>query len=289
MSAKASKDAANSIQNGVQTVDPVRPNAPQMLDWRTAVKDALAFNTNNYMERANLARLTNQTNRIEAKRMYRSFQPRFDELQNQIGTNALSYSRGELPADVVANIGRAAATRGLSNGFGQGARGGGAGTALGTLNLRNLGLTSLDLSKFGTNLAMNASLQAKQLSPGLFDPAQLMVGPNQAVGYEAQNVGIQNDADRYWNQLQNKAMWDNTSAGNRATQMATETRLAGQLAQAQSVAAGASSLAGAVGGMGGGMGGGTATSYGGGFAGAPTGGQVSGYGYNPNQGYYPLA
>lgn len=285
MSAKASKDAANAMQSGVQTVDPVRPGAPQMLDWRTAVKDALAFNTNNYLQRANLARLTNQTNRIEAKRMYRSFQPRFDELQNQIGTNALSYSRGELPADVVANIGRAAATRGLSNGFGQGARGGGAGTALGTLNLRNLGLTSLDLSKFGTNLAMNASLQAKQLSPGLFDPAQLMVGPNQAVGYEAQNVSIQNDADRYWNQLQNKALWDNTSAGNRANQMANETRLAGQLAQAQSIAAGASSLAGAVGGMGGG----TATSYGGGFSGAPAGGQVAGYGYNPNQGYYPLA
>lgn len=285
MSAKASKDAANAIQSGVQTVEPIRPNAPQMLDWRTAVKDALAFNTNNYVQRANLARLNNQTNRIEAQRMYRGFQPRFDELQNQIGANALSYSRGELPQDVVANIGRAAATRGLQSGFGLGARGGGAGTALGTLNLRNLGLTSLDLSKFGTGLAMNASLQAKQLSPGLFDPAQLMVSPGQAVGYAAQNVGIQNDADRYWNQLENRALWDNTSAGNRANQMATEARLAGQLAQAQSIASGASALGGAVGGMGGG----TATSYGNQFAGAPTGGQVPGYGYNPSGGYYPLA
>lgn len=285
MSNKASKKAANSLEQ-FDTVDPVKPNAPETVDWRTAVKDALSFNTNNYVDRANLARMTNQTNRTEQLRMLRGFQPYFDQLQNQIGQNALSYSRGELPQDVVNSIGRSAASRGLQGGFGQGARGGGAGTALGTLNLRNLGLTSLDLSKFGTQLAMNANQQAKNLSPGLFDPAQLMIGPGQAVGYEAQNVGIQNEAARYWNQLQNKAMWDNTSTGNKANQMATEARLAGSLAQSQAITQGASSLAGAVGGMGGGMGG-----MGGGYAtaGAPSGGAVPGYGYNPNQGYYPLA
>lgn len=234
---KASKAAASAMRNGVQTFDPIEPDAPQTVDWQRAVNDALGFNIGNAHLRNDLSRMTNSFNTREAQRMYRTFQPSFDSLQRQIGTNALSFSRGELPADVVESLGRAAATRGLSNGFGQGARGGGSGTALGSSLLRGLGLTSLDLSKFGTQLAMQAGLQAKQLSPPLFDPASLMVNPNQAVGYEFQNTGIENDAARYWNQLQNQALMGNVSAQNVANTKATEAELAGKMAQAQAIAA----------------------------------------------------
>lgn len=284
MASQSSKKAAGAMREGVQTVDPIRPNAPQTVDWRRAVLDALNFNRNNFTQAADLARMTNRANTVEAKRQYRAMQPYFDTLQRQLGQNALSYSQGELPADVVESIGKAAASRGLQGGFGMGARGAGAGTALSSLNLRNLGLTSLDLSKFGSQLAMQAGLQAKQLSPGLVDPLSLMVNPNQAVGYAYQNAGIMNEADRYWNQLQNKALWDNVSAGNTANMNATNTALAGDLAMAQGVAQAGQSLGGAVGRYS------TNQSYvPQSFSGAPTGGQVPGYGYNPSQGYYRLA
>ncbi len=233
--ASASKDAANAMREGVQTFDPIKPGDPQLLDWRNATNQSLGFNINNANQRHQLAALTNTFNTRQAQRMYRTFQPSFDSLQSQIGENALSFSRGQLPDDVVQSVGRAASQRGLSGGFGQGARGGGSGSAMGNSLLRGLGLTSLDLSKFGTGLAMNANLQAKQLAPPLYDPAQLMVNPNQAVAYEGQNVAIQNDAARYWNQLQNNALMGNVSAQNTANQNATNTQLAGQLAQAQAI------------------------------------------------------
>lgn len=243
--ASASKRAAAAMREGVQTFDPIQPDAPQTVDWRRAVNEALGFNIGNAQQRNDLASMTNAFNTRQAQKMYRTFQPSFDQLQSQIGTNALSFSRGELPADVVNQMGRQAAQRGLAGGFGQGARGGGG--ALGSSLLRGLGLTSLDLSKFGTGLAMNASLQAKQLSPPLFDPAALMVNPNQAVGYEFQNTGIQNDAARYWNQLQNQALMGNVSAQNTANTNATNTELAGQLAQAQAIQQAGASVAGGIG------------------------------------------
>lgn len=291
---QASKAAAEQMRGGVQTYDPIQPtyqlmglNRPQTVDWRVASRDALNFNINQQARQQQLAGATNLFNKQQAKWMYRQFQPAFDTLQSQIGQNALSFSRGELPADVVANLGRTASTRGLQSGFGLGARGASGGTALGNSLLRGLGLTSLDLSKFGTGLAMQANMQAKQLSPALFDPTSLMVSPQQAIGYEMQNAQTQNEAARYWNQLQNQALMGNVSAQNTANQNATNTELAGRLAQAQAIQQAGSSLSGVAGTY--------ATNqtpintYGYGsptVAGASNGGGMPGYGYDPSKGYY---
>jgi len=280
---KASKAAANAQRNGVQAFNPIEPGAPQTVDWQRQVVDALKFNQNQFAGSANLARMTNNFNTREAQRMYRTFQPSFDSLQSQVGRNALSFSQGQLPSDVVQNLGRAASQRGLAGGFGQGFRGGGTGTALGNSLLRGLGLTSLDLSKFGTQLAMNASLQAKQLSPGLADPLGMLPTPGQAVGYGFQNAAIENEAARYWNQTQNNALMANTGAQNTANTNATNTELAGQLAQAQAIQQAGSSLGGAMGTYA------TNQNYLPQTAGAPSGGPVAGYGYNPSGGYYKLA
>ena len=287
---QASKKAANAMREGVQTFDPIQPtyqltglNRPQTVDWRSATNDALNYNINHQARQQQFASQTNLFNTRQAQRQYRTFQPYFDTLQSQIGRNALSFSQGQLPADVVASLGRSAATRGLSGGFGQGARGGGSGTALGNSLLRGLGLTSLDLSKFGTQMAMQANMQAKQLSPALFDPSSLMVTPQQAVGFEMQNAQTQNEAARYWNQLQNQALMGNVSAQNTANQNATNTELAGQLAQAQAIQQAGSSLAGGVGTYA------TNQSYIPSTQGAPSGGAVPGYGYNPSGGYYRLS
>lgn len=251
---KASKDAAEAQRSGVTPFNPVQPtyqltglNKPQTVDWRSAVNDALNYNINHQARQQEFAAQTNVFNTRQAQRQYRTFQPYFDTLQSQIGKNSLSYSKGELPADVLSSLGRGAATRGLAGGFGQGFRGGGTGTALGNSLIRGMGLTSLDLSKFGTQMAMQAGLQAKQLSPALFDPTSLAVSPQQAVGYQMQNANTMNSAAQYWNQLQNSAGMNNVSAQNTANQNATNTELAGQLAQAQAIQQAGSSLSGVAG------------------------------------------
>lgn len=288
---QASKKAANQMRQGVETFEPIEPNAPQTVDWRREYVDSMKFAQNNFPYAANLGNMVNTFNTRQAQKMYRTFQPSFDSLQSQIGTNALSFARGELPADVVAQLGRNAAQRGLSGGFGQGFRGGGTNSALGNSLLRGLGLTSLDLAKFGTQTAMNASLQAKQLSPALFDPTTMLVNPQQAIGYAYQNAGIQNEAARYWNQVQNQALMGNVSAQNTANQNATNTELAGQLAQAQAIQQAGATVAGGMGQYA------TNQSYipqGSGTYGAPamagaaTPSAPAGYGYNGG-GFYKLS
>lgn len=252
---KAGGGYAAQIQK-YKTVEPIEPDAPKTLDWQSVLNTVLGTNANTTGQREQLARRTNTFNAAEAKRMYGGMQPYFDQLNSQIGQNALSYSKGELPADVVSSVSRAAASRGLSSGFGQGVRAGGAGGSMGSLNLRNLGLTSLQLSQYGTQTAMEANKLAKYLSPELASSMEWMISPAQGIGYEAANVGIENEAARYWNELQNKAIWDNTSIRNQANQMAAEGKLAGRLANAQMNNAAAASAAGGASGSGGGGGGG---------------------------------
>lgn len=239
-----------------KTVEPERPDAPQTVEWQNILNEVLGMNMNNAGQREALASRTNAFNTKQAQTMYGKMQPYFNQLNQQIGQNALSYSKGELPADVVSSVSRAAASRGLQGGFGQGARGGGAGGSMGSLNLRNLGLTSLQLSQYGTQTAMEANKLAKYLSPELSSSLDWGINPMQAIGIEAGNVGIENEAARYWNELQNKAIWDNTSIANQANQMAAEGKLAGRMANAQMNQAAAQSAAGSASASGGGGGGG---------------------------------
>lgn len=242
MANKSAKKAAGQMREGVQTFDPIQPDDPLLMDWRRSALDSYNFNNNKLGLMQNIASRTNRFNVNQARRGYRTFQPYFDSLQRQVGANALGFARGELPADVVASIGRAAAQRGIQSGFG--ARGG-PGSQISNLNLRNLGLTSLDLSKFGTNLAMQANQQAAALTPALFRPESLMVSPQQAVAYDQQQINTQNEAMRYWNQVQNQALMGNVSAQNTANQNAINTQLAGQQAQAQQIAAAGNAVGGA--------------------------------------------
>src|SRR5690349_10199516 len=130
MANKSAKKAANQMQNGVQTFDPIQPDDPLLLDWRRSALDSYNFNNNKLGLMQNIAARTNRFNVGQAKQGYRSMQPYFDSLQRQVGSNALSFSRGELPADVVSSIGRAAAQRGIQSGFGRGAMGAGPGSQI---------------------------------------------------------------------------------------------------------------------------------------------------------------
>lgn len=266
MSAVGTGVAANTLQKArggyeaqmgkTKRVEPIREPNPQMFNWENAYRDVLAANEASESERFGQASRTNQFNLGQAKRSYRSMQPYFDQLQNQTGKNALSFARGELPQDVVDSIGRASAQRGLQGGFGMGASAGQQGSALAGLNLRNLGLTSLDLSKYGTGLAMDVNRQAQQLSPALSDPAAQLLNPMVGMGYAEGNVNRFNESNRYWNSLQNKAEWDNVATLNYANEAIANANLASRAQEAKMWQELGSSSGSAVSGMGGGGGGG---------------------------------
>lgn len=243
MANNAAKDAASALSNP-NTLDLQRIPAPETVDWKDLLRQVPQLNANNL---DNIFAVGNRVNQFQTNQFLKGankIQPFFNQLQDQIGRNALSYSRGELPGDVVSSIGRAAASRGFANGIAGGARGGGFNTALGGLNLRNLGLTSLDLSKFGTGVAMQANQNAANMVPNLFDPTSQMVTPGMAIQSQFQNVGIANR----WNELNtaiaNAEATGNTDILNSALQASTEATLQGKLNQAKSVQSASSSLAG---------------------------------------------
>lgn len=258
--------AANTMQKArggyeaqlskTERVEPIRGENPQLFNWQNALRDVLKVNQESRPQRFDEANSQNQFNLAQAKRNYRSMQPYFDQLQGQVGRNALSFSQGQLPADVVASIGRAAASRGIQGGFGAGANAGQAGSALSNLNLRQLGLTSLDLSKYGTDLAMRANSQAQQLSPQLASLDTQLLNPALGMGYASGNIDKINESNRYWNELQNKAEWDNVATLNRANEMIANANLASRTGEAQMYSSMGSSGGSAAGGSSSGGGGG---------------------------------
>lgn len=216
-----------------EMVEPIRDPNPKMFDWQSAFQSVLGANRNTREQRYDEARKQNAFNTAEAKRMYRSMQPYFDSLQAQQGKNALSFAQGELPQDVVANIGRAAAQRGIQGGYAMGAGSGAPGSALSNLNLRQLGLTSLDLSKYGTQLSMDVNSLAQRLSPQLANPEAQMLSLAQGMGYMNENTNRLNESNRYWNTLQNQAEWDNVSTLNFANKAIADANLASRAAEAK--------------------------------------------------------
>lgn len=274
---KASEAAANSLNNP-NTLDLQRIPNPETVDWRNVLQQTLSSNYNNLDLNFATANRVNAFQTNQFLKGANKIQPYFNQLQDQIGRNALSYSRGELPGDVVSSLSRSAASQGFKNGIAGGARGGGYNTALGGLNLRNLGLTSLDLSKFGTGVAMQANQNAAGMVPNLFDPASQMVSPALGIGSAFQNAGIINDWNRANTAIANAEETGNTELLNAIMEEQTNLRLGGRLAQAKSVQAASSALAGVgsqYASMGQGTGAfGTMGSQSGAFAGASGGGRV---------------
>lgn len=266
MANNAAKDAASALSNPNMLNLSSIPN-PEMVDWKDIARQSPQINANNLDHIFGLGNRINQFNTNQFLRGANRIQPYFTQLQEQIGRNAMSYSKGELPGDVVSSIGRAAASQGFRNGIGGGSRGGGFNTALGGLNLRNLGLTSLDLSKFGTGTAMQANQNAANMVPNLFDVTSQMVTPGMGIAAEFNNAGILNRWNEMNTAIANAEATGNTDILNSALQAATGAKLQGKLNQAQSVQAASSSVAGIFSGMGG-MGGGGGSGAAGGAGGA---------------------
>lgn len=245
-------------------VEPIREPNPQMFNWENAFRSVLGANRSTQDQRFQDASQQNQFNRRQAMKMYTAFQPFFKDLQAQQGKNALSFSRGELPQDTVDSIGRAAASRGIQGGYAGGVGAGAPGSAMSKVNLRDLGLTSLDLTKYGTGLSMDVNRLAQQLSPGLANPEAYSLSPQIGMGYAEGNTNRFNESNRYWNSLENKAEWDNVATLNYANEAIANANLASRSQEAKMWAELGSSSGSAAGGGGGGGGSSMMSMFGGG-------------------------
>lgn len=254
---------------------------PETVNWQDSARNSYGM-LPDFMRFASKA---NNFQQSEALKGYSRFQPYYQQNQELIGRNVASYARGELPADVVSSIGRAAAQRGFSGGFAYGASGGGPGTSLGALNLRNIGLTSLGLSQQGTSLAMQANESAARMTPALIDPNQWMMNPYQTYSAEMGNANILNDWNRANVGIRNAEISGNTELANsilneQAKARAQEAANYGAALQSASNTAAGLYMQNRAN-SGGGYGAGFQQNY----AGVPNAGAVQGYNYSPTQGY----
>lgn len=210
-------------------VEPIREPNPIPFNWENALKSAFAANEGTRDQRYADANKQNQFNLAQAQRAWTAIQPYFKQIQAQTGKNALSFARGELPQDTVDSISRAAASKGIQNGFvmGQG------GTAGQTNLLRRLGLTSLDLSRFGQTAGLNANQFAVSATPALANTEAQTINPLALMGFAQGNNAMLNESNRHWNDLENQAEWDNVATLNRANEMIATGNLASRTAEAQ--------------------------------------------------------
>ena len=156
---KAAKGAAAALQSPAQFV-------PETLNPKQILGETYEDVYQGLGQAKDITAKLNRFDYRQALKYLNLIQPGFTGIQQQIGQNALSFARGELPSDVVGSITRAAAQQGQQGGFAAGG-GGAAPGMLRNLNLRNLGLTSLDLSKYGTQVGMQVNQSAKSLLPNL--------------------------------------------------------------------------------------------------------------------------
>lgn len=242
---KAASQQREALASGTQEFDPTLLGDPDQIDTR-AVNLRSIDQTYDLLPYAR--RLSDQINAINystAARYYRKIQPEFFNLQRQIGQNALSASRGELPDDVAAEIGTRAAERGIQGGFGFGSQGAQTG-ALANLNLRNLGLTSLDQQRYGNTLGLQVNQAARTLLPQQLSPLDLFLTPQNQLQAEMANVTSRNQFMLQNNQLQNNAALQNTSLQNSLNQSLAAIDYQSALQQAQAIAAGSQALGGAL-------------------------------------------
>lgn len=216
------------------------------VDPMGAYKQSLQANKNLMPYDQALSSDVNAYNYGQASHYYNKIQPYFSSLQNQIGNNALSLSQGQLPADVQANIQRMAASQGISGGFGAGTQGNQNGL-LANLNLRNLGLSSLNAMQQGDQLGMQANAQAKNLLPSMSSPTDFFVNPQTLLSGQEFNAGQLNSVLSQNYGYLNQAGAANAGAANAASQYNSQASNAANLASASIQQQGTSQIAGILG------------------------------------------
>lgn len=162
---------------GANLIDAISNGHPE--DIFGSRPDVAPFTPVNLSDETSKAIAGNLANYPDITALLNKIIPNFSELLSAGTTNALSETRGEIPADVAAQVQRSAAFKSLQGGFG--------GTAMGhALTARDLGLTSLNLTQAGGNAAQLWT----SIAEGGYSPFTISTG-QQAGTTAANNAGLQ--------------------------------------------------------------------------------------------------
>lgn len=160
-----------------------KPDVPvfKPIDTTKEQLAALRGNIANFSEVSKLAGATNTFNQDQLNQMMESAVPGYRAMVSSIGGKINSFLSGELPQDVSDQVGRNAAYKSLSGGFG------GSGMAR-NLVARDLGLTSLDLISKGIDAGSRwiATAKANTVAPQ-FDVSSMFISPQQRIQTEMWN------------------------------------------------------------------------------------------------------
>lgn len=173
-------------------------------DTGRSQKTAIGNNLGSFDMSSRLASKTNAFNQEEAQKAFNEFTGgQGAGMFSKANENIDDYLSGIVPDDVSSAINRSSAAKALGGGFG--------GSQMhGDLTARDLGLTSLDLQKFGVQ-ALPGIISSQQSSRGarMMDPSSMFVTPTQQLGIDERY----NDSlfDRNWMANQVEAMPDPTS------------------------------------------------------------------------------
>ena len=184
-----------------------KPELPQMptVSAQESQRKALQGNLDNMGLMTSLGSNVNQFTRDEIGRMREAATPGFSRIQD-LGTRTVeSMMRGELPTDVSNLLQRNSAARSLAGGYG------GSGMQR-SLNLRDLGLTSLDMTQKGLSSAMNwLQVMEAPYKDKEFNIASMMFTPTQQAAFD-----VEERDKRYqwsWMNEQLQSMSDPTTRG----------------------------------------------------------------------------
>jgi hypothetical protein len=144
---------------------------PQVPDPFSSQANALAGNTNNLSALYGLAAPINQFQMSQAIGQLDTAIPGYSGMIGQSGQNIEAELRGELPQDVINQLGRRGAERGIAMGSPDSPN-------TKAAYLQALGLTSLDQIRHGESDLTAAMGRAPK--PTLFDPMSMIVGPMEA-------------------------------------------------------------------------------------------------------------
>lgn len=182
---------------GAGAFEPLALPEPQELDVPSAEEIMAHWRgevTTKFPEYEGIAGKLNTSEQAAARAANLAANPMYYDVLNRVTTNAQQAASGAIPKDVQANIKRTANEDAYLKGFNYGAPGGrsGAGTFAGgndaaaNLALRNIGLTSLDIMKYGNQLSGNV-LEQSRASRGEIISAKDVI-PNPALFQDQMNA-----------------------------------------------------------------------------------------------------
>lgn len=172
-----------------------KPRVPKFerIDFEQEQADAIAQNT---AALPGLSALADQTNRISTDQLNAALErmlPGYGSMRNKVTENISSYLRGEIPKDVQQGIQRRAAEKGITTGtsgsqfdeFGE---------------LRNLGITSLELQQQGLNAAGRWLESIASRTP-TFNITSMFISPQERIAVKQQENQFKFQRDWLRNQI----------------------------------------------------------------------------------------